>query len=153
MNLEFNYIFTLIFHLILFSSLLSWFPLLQIILTTNYIYIYFSRLFFRKKKENFPRSIPHLRVYDLRSHRRSLPSGHLKAAAHRRLHRLQGTDWKPTVSSSLPHVNSPANPSWSNDHPPFIHFYTFENLLWECSTCNYYAVVATSIPLPLPPIP
>lgn len=31
---------------------------------------------------------------------------------------------------------------WRPLCPSFIHFYTFENLLWKCSTCNYSPVSA-----------
>lgn len=53
----------------------------------------------------------------------------------------------PLLFVSIP-LRAPLGPTTI---PLFIHFYTFENLLWECSTCNYYAVVAASTPHP--PIP
>lgn len=126
----------------------------QIILTTNkinYIYIYFSRLFFRKKKKNFPRSI----LQSTCARFTISSTGSSSPAILRPLiddyvgsNRAQtGNSRFPLLFVSIP-LRAPLGPTTI---PLFIHFYTFENLLWECSTCNYYAVVAASTPHP--PIP
>lgn len=125
----------------------------QIILTTNkiklYIYIFLSPILSQEEEKFSPIYPPICARFTISSTGSSSP-----AILRPLIDDYVGSNRAQTGNSRFPllFVSIPLRaPLGPTTIPLFIHFYTFENLLWECSTCNYYAVVAASTPHP--PIP